>query len=327
MMFRRAYLGALPADRRKLKWLFVGLYACALPTLVALLWTALDPAMWSLVIPAQGFMAATVPVIVFVALHRSEIFDVDRALSIAASYNVVVFGLILIVEILVPRVADTTAAWVGLTSDAGQLALSVTLAVLVVPAERFVRPHIDRLLFRNSADAEREATVLVSRIGGYAKLGAAEMKDSLDEASRAATSIVHAAGGQVVDTNSERLVTTFSGYPDNSSSPVLATARRLAIEVGVMLAACGLKLTIGVATGEVATTSVRAGGAGLGGSTVHRATQLEALARDLGCQLVVDSNTLAQAPEADRVGFEIHEQLAAPGLPDVLDVASLRMET
>lgn len=132
--------------RRQIKWLLFGLYCAVFPVLVGsalLAWDArLAPAyFWSF------WAVPLLPVIGLIPIVRFNLFDIDRLLSTTASYNIVLGLLVATLLIAAPRVAEATSKLAGVDPGSAQIALSLLLAAVAVPAQRRLRPRIERYFF------------------------------------------------------------------------------------------------------------------------------------------------------------------------------------
>ena len=135
-------------SRRQMKWVLFGLYSAMLPAVVAFTITLLEPRL--LPLAYLSFWAVPLfPTAFVVSIVRFNLFDVDRLLSATASYNVLLAALATGVLIVVPRAAEAISDLLGITPGMGQIALSLLLAGVVVPAHRRLRPQIDRVFFKD----------------------------------------------------------------------------------------------------------------------------------------------------------------------------------
>jgi class 3 adenylate cyclase len=137
---------AEPAERRAIKWILYGFAVAFAPVVVAAAASAVEPGLWWL------YELATVapvllPVCVLIAIVRSNLFDIDRVISATASYNVLIVVLLGAGLVVLPRAAEAASSLVGIDEATGQVALSLALAAVIVPAHRRLRPWIDRLFF------------------------------------------------------------------------------------------------------------------------------------------------------------------------------------
>ncbi|MBW2448744.1 MAG: hypothetical protein JRG83_22910, partial [Deltaproteobacteria bacterium] len=133
--------------RRQMKWVVFGTYCTVLPSALAATAAALDASLswlWFVSIWAYPLF----PLSLVVSVLRFNLFDVDRILSTTASLNVLAVVLGGGVLIAVPRIAETVSGLIGVAPETSQIILSFTLAALVIPAHRQLRPQIDRLFFK-----------------------------------------------------------------------------------------------------------------------------------------------------------------------------------
>jgi class 3 adenylate cyclase len=141
--FRRADLVA----RRQMKWVLFGFYCVGLSFAVGVAAPALDPRLGWLWFAAFG-AAPLFPLSLVVSVVRFNLFDIDRVLSAAASYNILLVLLGAGALVVVPRIAEAASGFVGIDPGTGQVALSLVLVVLLIPAHRRLRPQIDRVFFK-----------------------------------------------------------------------------------------------------------------------------------------------------------------------------------
>jgi class 3 adenylate cyclase len=141
--FRRADLVA----RRKMKWVLFGFYCAGLSFAVGIAAPALDPRLGWLWFASFG-AAPLFPLSLVVSVVRFNLFDIDRVLSAAASYNILLVLLGAGALVGVPRIAEAASGFVGIDPGTGQVALALVLVSLLIPAHRRLRPQIDRMFFK-----------------------------------------------------------------------------------------------------------------------------------------------------------------------------------
>src|SRR5262249_11122141 len=87
VLITRLFHRSDPIGRRQLKWVVYGLYIGTVPALIAGVSTALDPSLWwfyeIVTIPV-----ALIPVCIFIAIIRFNLFDIDRLISATAAYTI-----------------------------------------------------------------------------------------------------------------------------------------------------------------------------------------------------------------------------------------------
>ncbi len=157
VLLTQRFVHAEPLGRRQLKWIVYGFWVGVLPVAVGSLVPAVTPGRWWI---HEILMSAVValPICFLIAIARYNLFDVDRLISATASYNVL--GVLLVGGglVAVPRAAEAASEMLGVDRTTGQVALSLALAAVAVPAHRRLRPRLERVFF-----AERHA--LEQRIG------------------------------------------------------------------------------------------------------------------------------------------------------------------
>lgn len=159
-LVHRSYLRTDAVARRQLKLSLLGLYLTCLPMILGGLWLVFNPddrAFAALPAAAIGLG----PIFVYLALYHYDVFDVDRLVSATAAYNVVLVLLAGAWLLLAPRVGEATTAWLGVPAGTGRLGVSLVLAVLLVPAQRYVRPRLEALLFKQQHALESGLASLV----------------------------------------------------------------------------------------------------------------------------------------------------------------------
>jgi class 3 adenylate cyclase len=146
VLLTRNFRRAGPVGRRQLKWVVYGIYIGAAPVLAADVVIAIAPRFWWL---HDVSMIATVliPICIFIALVRFNLFDIDRLISATAAYTILSVLLVAAALTMIPRLSQAASSTVGIDAAFGQLVSSLLLAALVVPGQRYLRPQIERLFF------------------------------------------------------------------------------------------------------------------------------------------------------------------------------------
>lgn len=140
------YRHADAVGRRQMRWFYFGVYCAAMPPIVAGIVVAFVPEweqiyLWSLA--AVGCL----PVSLLISIVRFNFFDVDRLISTAASYNLILAAALAVGATVVPMTAEAGAELLGVDPWVGRLGLLVPLGLLVVAANNWVRPRIERRFF------------------------------------------------------------------------------------------------------------------------------------------------------------------------------------
>jgi class 3 adenylate cyclase len=146
LLFTRNYPRADAIGRRQLRWVLLGLYFAAIPPMVASALAALD-LRWT---PVANFaLAATAifPVSIAVAIARFNLFDVDRLISATATYNLMILAAVAGAVLVAPAAADLAWRTFGVATGTGRVLVALGIGLLALPAQRYVQPRVERLLF------------------------------------------------------------------------------------------------------------------------------------------------------------------------------------
>ncbi|MBW2236398.1 MAG: hypothetical protein JRG85_13495 [Deltaproteobacteria bacterium] len=133
--------------RRQMKWVVFGTYCAVVPMAIAAGVSVFDPGLGWLFF-ASFWIVPLLPLSLVISVLRFNLFDIDRLLSAAASYNVLAVVLGAGALIVVPRIAEAASGLVGIDPGTGQVALSLMLAAVAIPAHQRLRPQIDRVFFK-----------------------------------------------------------------------------------------------------------------------------------------------------------------------------------
>jgi class 3 adenylate cyclase len=133
--------------RRQMKWVLLGVYGALLPIAAANAIALVEPRLTFLAY-LSIWAVPIFPAALAVSVARFNLFDIDRLLSAAASYNILAVLLGAGAIVVVPRIAEAVSGVVGIDPGAGQVVLALLLAGVVVPAHRRLRPQIDRVFFK-----------------------------------------------------------------------------------------------------------------------------------------------------------------------------------
>src|SRR5262249_55469896 len=143
----RNYRRASPLGRRQLKWVVLGMYIGTVPVLLTDVVTAVEPDLWWLH-EVAATAESLIPLCVLVAIVRANYFDIDHLITGTAVYSFLSVLLMAAVLTVVPQLARVASAATDLDPRTGQLLLSVMAAASLVPGQRYLRPQVERLLFR-----------------------------------------------------------------------------------------------------------------------------------------------------------------------------------
>ena len=87
VLLTRNFHRADPLGRRQLKWFVYGIYIGTMPVLAADMVITLDPSWWWLHEIATTAVAL-IPLCIFIAIVRFNLFDIDRLISATAAYTI-----------------------------------------------------------------------------------------------------------------------------------------------------------------------------------------------------------------------------------------------
>jgi class 3 adenylate cyclase len=198
-----AYRGADALRRRQIRWAAFGFYAALAPPAVVIVLQLLDFYLFGEHRRLAGLTATLpwllmlIPVSIGFAIVRYNLFDIDRLWSAAASYNVVVVLLLGFGLAVAPRFGELGAELLGVDPRVGQVALSLALAAIVVPAHQRLRPRIDRLLFKERHALEGGIADLLGVLSacGDARTLTQRVGERLHALLRPETCVVYARAG------------------------------------------------------------------------------------------------------------------------------------
>lgn len=157
----RSYLLASPFGRRRVKWLLLGGYLSILPLALASAASLVRPTLWGDVAENALVLLALFPLSIFVAVARSELFDIDRILSATASYTaVLVLGLAAMLS-LAPRLAAAASLAFGVDPMVGELMFGLLLAACAVPLHRWLHPRIEGIFLPERLALDRAIEQLI----------------------------------------------------------------------------------------------------------------------------------------------------------------------
>jgi class 3 adenylate cyclase len=172
----RNYRTCGPRGKRQLKWVLLGFWVGFVPIMLTSLLALTAPELWWLY-EASLILALAIPICLFVALVRFNLFDVDRLLTMAATYSVIGTVSLAGVFLIVPRASAAASNWIE--PEVSQPALALVLAgfalvglrqsearlqALLYPERRALEDDAGRLR-RDLSDCEKPAEVL-TELGG-----------------------------------------------------------------------------------------------------------------------------------------------------------------
>ena len=142
----RNYRLADRIGRRQIRWVILGTYLSALPAITAGTLTLFHAKLMDLYIVSLSAIGL-LPLSILISIMRFNLFDIDRLISLTATYNILIVGAVAIGIVVIPWTAETLLSILGLNPTIGQLLVAVTLGLLVVTAQPRLRRWIERVFF------------------------------------------------------------------------------------------------------------------------------------------------------------------------------------
>jgi class 3 adenylate cyclase len=198
-----------PLGRRQVKWVVYGFYVGLLPygiflavewgAVVAIDWLGVLPQWESALFAVASIAALAIPLSILVAVSFYQFLDIDRLFSATLAYSVLAIIGIAVVLGVMPTASRAASDALGIEPTSGQLLLSFGLAALLVPAQRLVRPQIDRLLFPQRLALEQGFEQLLMAISSSADTQELTrlVGERLDALLRPVSAITYALAGDV----------------------------------------------------------------------------------------------------------------------------------
>jgi class 3 adenylate cyclase len=152
--------------RRKMRWRLYGVCLGMTPVLCIATVGVLKPDLpqFATLLFTSCLAIVAIPIALTIAILRYNVFDIDRLISVTASYSILSFLVVAGAFVLVSRVAEALSGVMGVERSVGQLGLSLMLAALMVPAQRWLRPRIDRVFFAERYAVEQGVERLLSEL-------------------------------------------------------------------------------------------------------------------------------------------------------------------
>jgi class 3 adenylate cyclase len=193
----RNYRRADAIGRRQVKWVLFGVYIGAAPVIFAAALGAIDPGFWWLYEISLVATAFT-PFCIFIAFVRFGFLDIDRLLTVTAAYSLLSVVVLSVLFSVVPLLAELLSQNIGIEQRTVQTMMSVAVAAVLVPSERYVRPPLERLFFRERKALEAGASALRSELARVAEPGALfqTLGTRLAEFLRLETCVIYGLAGE-----------------------------------------------------------------------------------------------------------------------------------
>jgi class 3 adenylate cyclase len=159
----RAYRNSDPIARRRLKWVFLGIYLALVVAGIPELFAAGRPEAGTLLaVSISGI--GLLPLCVLVGIVRHNFLDIDRVLSTTAAITLGVGALFVFTQFAMPPVAAALARDSGLHEASIRVVIIVLLIAVLVPAASFLARGVDRLFFASHLAREHRVSQLIQRL-------------------------------------------------------------------------------------------------------------------------------------------------------------------
>jgi len=197
----RVYQRADPLGRRQIKWVVYGFYVGLLPSALvfAVLSLRVSPEWIGALFAVPMIAAVAIPLGILVAVAFYQFLDIDRLFSATLSYSVLAIAGMAVVLGVMPTASRAASDALGLAPAHGQILFALVLAAILVPAQRVVRPRIDRLLFPQRVALESGFAHLLTAISSCADMQELTrvVGERLDALLHPAAAVVYARAGDV----------------------------------------------------------------------------------------------------------------------------------
>jgi len=204
----RVYYRADPRGRRQIKWVIYGFYVSWLPNLYGAVdwarsWISPSPSLapeWNNpLLLVYILSSAAMPLGLLVAVAFYQLLDIDRLFSATLSYTVLaILGLAMVLGVM-PAASRVASDALGLDPTSSQLLVAIVLAAVLVPAQRIIRPWIDRWLFPERVTLEQGFAQLLTEIPSTPDLQDLTQRvgERLDALLRPAAAVLYARAGHL----------------------------------------------------------------------------------------------------------------------------------
>ncbi len=163
----RSYLLADAAERRQLRWIMVGFYIAFAGGLVTNLPGVASMNVGRVIISTT---VLAIPLGIMISITGYRYLDVDRVISLTASYSVVgataLIAALFAIPLLVSRVSGTFA----LSPGTAQSAMTLALVGIAIPVHRYLRPRLDRRMFADRHERQLGFEQLIRDLGDCTNL-------------------------------------------------------------------------------------------------------------------------------------------------------------
>jgi hypothetical protein len=176
------YVASNRTNRRRFKWLLFGVIVARLPGAAMGIVSAIAPALGQWFMPSQ-LAGLAVPICLWIAITRHDLFDIDRLLNGAA---VLLGALVLLSGALVsagPVVHGQLVDTAGVSASTASLIVTFAALAIVIPAALAGRDWLDRWTLRERRAREAGVDTLLAgldRVDKLREIGARVTRDLVE---------------------------------------------------------------------------------------------------------------------------------------------------
>jgi class 3 adenylate cyclase len=184
-----------PIGRRRLKWNLLGVYVACAPPMAASAASVFVPGLAEYVV-LSAVTLGLIPVFLLISILRYNLLDIDRLISVTASYTLLSVVLLAAFLTGVPTAARALSNSTGVESATTQAVLAVLVAAILVPLHGRLRPQIDRIFFTERWALQQGTGRLLKELAACrgAEALIAVLGDRLDRLLRPESCVVYGLG-------------------------------------------------------------------------------------------------------------------------------------
>ena len=166
LVVAQAYRRSDVRERRQLRWIVLGIYLALVPVGLAAVLGGLEPA-WRPVYEWSLLALLAMPVCLTLALVRYNLFDIDRLISVTASYSLLVVVALAISIGVAPRVAEAASRATSIDTNLAQSLFAVLIGAGLYFGGRALRPTVEGWLFQERQALDQGVRQLRAEVRGF----------------------------------------------------------------------------------------------------------------------------------------------------------------
>jgi len=171
LVLTRNYRRSGPVGRRQIKWVVYCVYLGSLLALGTYAVVGVAPAdapFWAYI--TVTLASISFPVSVLIAVLRFDLLDIDRLIGATLAYNLLAVIVIGAALLILPLITQDLTAMLGIDAVVGRSGVALGLAGAMVLVQRRVRPHVDRLFFKERFALERAMKDLPEKLAAVRRI-------------------------------------------------------------------------------------------------------------------------------------------------------------